>query len=66
MAKRKFSKVDAEAAVSKLLTDCFNKTGDHQVAVEFIISQYVHLFGEVKRDEQLNQIVGIMNQVKEL
>lgn len=64
--KRKFSKADIETYINKLLDADFNKTGDHQVALEFIISQYVHLFGQVKRVDQIDTLSGIMCQIKEI
>jgi predicted RNA-binding protein len=47
MAKRKFNKSDMEDILANLLEDNFKKNGDDEAVIAYVISQYIHLFGEV-------------------
>jgi len=65
MAKRKFNKTDMEDILANLLEDNFKKNGDDEVVIAYVISQYIHLFGEVSRPVQIEQLIGIKNLAKE-
>jgi hypothetical protein len=64
--KRKYQKVDIEHFVKEALEISFQKTGDHDAALEYIISQYVHLFGEIPRHKQVEQMRGFKNMIVEI
>jgi predicted RNA-binding protein len=66
MAKRKFNKSDMEDILANLLEDNFKKNGDDEAVIAYVISQYIHLFGEVSRPVQIEQLLGIKNLVKEI
>ena len=66
MAKRKFNKSDMEDILANLLEDSFKKNGDDEAVIAYVISQYIHLFGEVSRPVQIEQLMGIKNLAKEI
>lgn len=66
MAKRKFNKSDMEDILANLLEDNFKKNGNDEEVIAYVISQYIHLFGEVSRSVQIEQLIGIKNLAKEL
>jgi predicted RNA-binding protein len=66
MAKRKFNKSDMEDILANLLEDNFKKNGDDEAVIAYVISQYIHLFGEVSRPVQIEQLLGIKNLAKEI
>ena len=66
MAKRKFNKSDIEDMLANLLEDNFKKNGNDEEVIAYVISQYIHLFGEVSRPVQIEQLMGIKNLAKEL
>ena len=66
MAKRKFNKSDMEDILANLLEDNFKKNGDDEAVIAYVISQYIHLFGEVSRTVQIEQLMGIKNLAKEI
>lgn len=66
MAKRKFQKVDVEHIIKDVLETSFQKTGDHDAALEYIISQYVYLFGEIPRHKQVEQLIGLKTAAKDI
>jgi len=66
MAKRKFRKADMEDILANLLENNFKKNGSDEEVIEYVISQYIHLFGEVSRPVQIEQLMGIKNLAKEL
>jgi len=66
MAKRKYKRSEIFDEVRDFL-EAVNKTmGNHQVGLEYIISQYVHLVAELPKIKQQEHINGLKNQVKEL
>lgn len=66
MAKRKFLKSDMEYILSQLLETNFQKHGDQDMVIEYLLSQYVHLFGEISRSAQIEQLMGFKNLAKEI
>jgi hypothetical protein len=66
MAKRKFLKSDMEYILSQLLETNFQKHGDQDMVIEYLLSQYVHLFGEISRSAQVEQLMGFKNLSKEI
>lgn len=66
MAKRKFLKSDMEYILSKLLETNFQKHGDQDIVIEYLLSQYIHLFGEISRSAQIEQLIGFKNLAKEI
>jgi hypothetical protein len=66
MAKRKFNKADMDTILADLFETNFTKHGDHDIVIEYLLSQYIHLFGEISRTEQLDQLRGFKNLAKEL
>ena len=66
MAQRKFRKSDMEDILANLLENNFKKNGNNEEVIAYVISQYIHLFGEVSRPVQIEQLMGIKNLQKEL
>lgn len=66
MAKRKFNKTDMETILAQLLETNFQKHGDQDIVIEYLLSQYVHLFGEISRSAQIEQLMGFKNLAKEI
>ena len=55
-----------EDILANLLEDNFKKNGDDEAVIAYVISQYIHLFGEVSRTVQIEQLMGIKNLAKEI
>lgn len=66
MAKRKYTVNDINAEVNKFLSNSHKIEGDHQSALELVLSQYVDVVSKLPRKSQVEQLRGLYNHLAEL